>query len=134
MKKTFLRIFIIFSLVLLAGQALSVGFLPAYASEPVKIRSGLDTAADVPGLKPTAGVTDIPSLIGKIVGIALQFVSLLFLIIIVYAGIRWMTASGDTKKVQEARNWMINAAIGLAITLTAYQVVSYVITHITIQQ
>ncbi|KKR08283.1 MAG: hypothetical protein UT32_C0002G0046 [Parcubacteria group bacterium GW2011_GWC2_39_14] len=131
MKKTiYLSIIFIAILTLFAAQAVFAGDPPAAAST---LRKSLDTAATEPGLIPTSGVTDIPSMVGKIVSVALQFVSLLFLIIIVYAGIRWMTANGDPGKVKEARSWMIHAAIGLLITLMSYQVVAYIIDKIVIQ-
>jgi len=95
------------------------------------LRSGLDLTADQSGLK-SATVTDVPSLIGAVISVVLQFLSLAFLIIIVYAGIRWMTANGDPGKVKEARGWMMNGAIGLFMALMAYQVVGYIIDHIQI--
>jgi len=130
MKKTiYLSIICIAILTLFAGQTI----INSPAAEASTLRKSLDTAATEPGLIPTSGVTDIPSMVGKIVSVALQFVSLLFLIIIVYAGIRWMTANGDPGKVKEARSWMIHAAIGLLVTLMSYQVVAYIIDKIVIQ-
>ena len=101
-------------------------------SKAMTIRQSLDEAAKLPGLN-KATSKNIPEMVGKVVGMALQFVSLLFLIIIVYAGLRWMLAQGDPGKIKEARSWMINAAVGLLITLMAYQIVAYIIEKIEIK-
>ena len=54
---------------------------------------GLDTAAGSGG----AGFSmlDLPSTIGKIVGILLSFVGVLFFLLMIYGGIIWMTARGN---------------------------------------
>ncbi len=102
------------------------------AEKPMTIKESLDTAAKLPGLN-KASSTNIPQMVGKVVGVVIQFVSLLFLIIIVYAGLRWMLAKGDAGKVKEARGWMIHGAIGLLITLMAYQIVNYIFEKIEIK-
>ncbi|KKQ79217.1 MAG: hypothetical protein UT02_C0044G0005 [Parcubacteria group bacterium GW2011_GWC2_38_7] len=135
-KKIFPIIILFVVLTLFGAQAVLAGTAPAGTTEPTPVaeeseksllRTSLDTAATEPGLIPTGDVTDIPSLVGKVISIALQFVSLLFLIIMIYAGLRWMTANGDPAKVKEARSHMIHSAIGLAITLMSYQVTVYII-------
>lgn len=64
--------------------------------------------------------TTIPQMIGQIVRIVLSFVAAIFFILIIYSGIQWMTAGGNEEKVTKARTRLINASIGLAITVTAY--------------
>ena len=62
----------------------------------------------------------IPQTVGRLVSIILSFVGALFFIFIVVAGIEWMTAGGNEEKVAKARKKIIQAIIGLAITVAAY--------------
>jgi hypothetical protein len=50
----------------------------------------------------------------------LSFVGAIFFILIVVSGIQWMTAGGNEEKVTKARTRLVNASIGLAITVAAY--------------
>ncbi|MFH0780294.1 MAG: hypothetical protein V1928_05620 [Parcubacteria group bacterium] len=70
---------------------------------------------------------------GKIIGIALTYLGILFLILAVYAGITWMTAGGKTESTKKAKDILIAATIGFAVCLMAYQLTSYIITNIVIQ-
>lgn len=88
---------------------------------------GLEEAAEEVG----AYNTDIEDnfLVGKIgslVGAALSFVGVIFLIIIIYAGINWMTAGGNETKVTKSKNLLINASIGLIIVLAAYAITMFI--------
>jgi hypothetical protein len=57
---------------------------------------------------------------------ALSLVGTIFLILSVYAGILWMTASGNEEKVTKAKEIVTQAIIGLAITLAAYAITAFV--------
>jgi hypothetical protein len=48
----------------------------------------------------------------------------------IYAGILWMTAQGNEQQVSKAKNLLINATIGLIITLAAYAITSFIGTEI----
>ncbi len=102
------------------------------AEEKNSLREGLNLTAKEGGLEPVS-VENVEGMIGKVVGVALQFLSIIFLIVVVYAGLRWMLANGDPTKIKEARGWMINGAIGLLLALMSYQIVSYLIERIQIQ-
>lgn len=65
--------------------------------------------------------------IGNVVEFILGFLGLLFLVIIVYAGVIWTTAQGDTKKVDKAKDMLKNGVIGLAIVFAAYAVEFFVV-------
>ena len=63
---------------------------------------------------------------GQLVGIVLSFVGVLFLVLMVFAGISWMTANGNQEKVAQARGLMINGVIGIIIVFAAYAITSFV--------
>ncbi len=88
---------------------------------------GLDSAATTATLQ--AG--DLPTTIGAIVGVLLSVLGVVFLVIVIYGGITWMTAGGDEKKVEKGRKMLIEGAIGMLICVSAYSLSVYVVQKIT---
>lgn len=74
--------------------------------------------------------TDISVMIGGIISVVLSVLGVLLLIYIIYAGFLWMTAGGDKDQTKKAKDYMINAVIGLIITLSAYAISNFVISAI----
>ena len=54
-----------------------------------------------------------------IINMALGLLGLFFVILIMYGGFTWMTAQGDDKKVQKAKDIIKNSIYGIAIVLLA---------------
>lgn len=87
--------------------------------------SGLNATANlIPGLVKT---TDTKVIIASIIAYALEWVGILFIILIIYGGVRWMTARGNSQQVEEAKNVVKNAAIGLAIVLLSYVITRFIV-------
>lgn len=59
-------------------------------------------------------------LIGAGINLFLSLFGLVFLVLTVYAGVKWMTAGGNTEQIDAAKSMLRNAAIGLAIVLLAF--------------
>lgn len=70
--------------------------------------------------------SSIPLMIGKVVGVGLSFVGVLFMILMIYGGMLWMTARGNEQQVTKAKDLIIAAVIGLIIVLSAYVITSYI--------
>ncbi len=92
---------------------------------------GLQTAGQQSGLASnqiSAGAAggSIPKVLGNLVSIALSLVGVYFFILILYAGLTWMTAAGSQEKVASAKSRLQSAAIGLVIVLSAYTITSFV--------
>lgn len=64
--------------------------------------------------------TDVATAAGEVVRILLSGVGVIFLILMLYAGVKWMTARGEEEAVTKARKAMIAASIGLVIIVSAY--------------
>lgn len=62
----------------------------------------------------------------KIINTALSFLALIFVCLILYAGFLYMTAGGETKKVEKAQNILKDSVIGLAIIFFAYIIMNFV--------
>jgi hypothetical protein len=58
--------------------------------------------------------------IGGIINIVFAFLSSVFLILTIYAGFRWMTASGNEEAVTKSRGTIKQAIIGLLIVLGSW--------------
>ena len=64
--------------------------------------------------------------IGTVLSLFFSFLSLIFLILTIYAGILWMTAQGDTGQVTKAKETLIRAIVGLVISIAAYGITYFV--------
>lgn len=88
---------------------------------------GVETVAKKAGLTENfKGNKNIPELIGNIVATALTFVAVGFFLLILYGGILWMTAAGNTENVDKAKSIFVAAVIGLIIVLSAYTITKFV--------
>ena len=79
-------------------------------------------------VKDKAGVSNknLDVLAGDIIQVLFQVLSVVFLILMVYGGIMWTTARGDSEQVDKARNTIFNSAIGLFISVAAYALTTFV--------
>jgi|GEM_PF-3138866 len=67
---------------------------------------------------------DIAEYIAKIYGYALYILVPIAIIVIIYAGARWILAAGNMPQIKEAKNYIVNAFIGLTIALFGYLILS----------
>ena len=105
--------------------ALTFLLLPAIAKADLATDSGLNATVNlIPGLVKT---TNTKVVIASVIAYALQWVGILFIVLIIYGGVRWMTARGNSQQVDEAKNVVKNAAIGLAIVLLSYVITRFVV-------
>lgn len=92
---------------------------------------GLDSAAQGTALANfKTQQTDVPTLIGTIVGVVLSFLGAIFFLLILYAGFLWMTAFGAPDKADKAKGILEHAAIGLLIVLGAYAISRFVFSNL----
>lgn len=70
---------------------------------------------------------DLPSTILQIVNYVLVIVGVVALAYLVYGGFLYITAQGDGKKIEQAKNTIIYAVIGIVVIGIAAAVVNFVI-------
>lgn len=78
------------------------------------------------------GYTDSSTLafyIGKILYIG-PFLGIIFIMQMVTAGYEWMTAAGESKKVDDAKKRMQHAVIGLTIFIGLYVIAYFIVTSL----
>jgi len=83
---------------------------------------GLETAAQSAGLKRDI---DLPTMAGQIVGSVLGLVGVIFLVLMIYSGITWMTAAGNENSIKKAKQILTASIGGLIIILSAYAITSF---------
>ncbi len=85
---------------------------------------GLDETAGAAGL--TGYGNSVPTIAGNIIGTLLSMISVLFFVLVLYGGILWMTARGNSEQTGKALNTIIGATIGIIIVMGAYALTNFV--------
>ncbi len=74
--------------------------------------------------------TDIRVTIGNIIRVFLGLLGTVAIVLILYAGFLLMTAAGNEEQVAKAKKLLTNAVIGLVLVLSAFGIVSFIISRI----
>ena len=100
---------------------LSIFLIPNFVNAGVinSISDNLGNFVRMVGLPGNAETTTPVTIIINLINVALGLLGLFFVILIMYAGFTWMTAQGDEKKVQKAKDIIKNSIYGVAIVLLA---------------
>ena len=108
-----------------------ISFLVLLPAQPQIDTILIADAAQGAGYEASAGEPQtIPATVGTVIQILLSFVGTIFFIFIIVSGIQWMTAGGNEEKVTKARTRIINASVGLGITIVAYFITWFISTAI----
>ena len=73
---------------------------------------------------------DIKTVAGSIIQVFLGLLGLIALVIVLYAGFRWMTSGGNEEKIAQAKKILMAGVIGLIIILTSYIIVSFILEEV----
>jgi len=90
---------------------------------PAEAQYGLQNTARGAGYNLTATGT---SMLQTVISTVLSLVAIAFLGLMLYAGLRWMTAKGNEEKVTNAKDIMEAAIIGFIIVVLSYGLSSYI--------
>jgi hypothetical protein len=122
MKKTIVKNIVAFAMILLVfSMAFSLA-LPAKATgDPLGFNY-----ADNLNLNNT-NISDPRDLAVNIVKFLMTFLGIIAVVIILYGGFMWMTAAGNEDRVGKAKSIIVAGAIGLAVIISAYVIVNFVI-------
>jgi hypothetical protein len=66
--------------------------------------------------------TQIEILVSTAIGFLTITAGLAFLIYFIIGALNWVTAGGDSKKVDDAKHYMTNGAIGMIVIVAAYAI------------
>ena len=102
---------------------------PARADGPLNMENqqGFENGGAIPtAFGQTTSPTDPRIIAGNIIKIALGLIGTIFLVLLVIAGFRYMTAGGNEDQVETSKKQIIQAVIGLAIIITAFSITVFV--------
>lgn len=88
-------------------------------------KTGLGAAAGfVKGTALKAGFTtkdtSPAAVAGALVNTFLSLIGIIFIILIIYAGFKWMTAGGNEEQVTKAKSTIVNSVIGIVVVMGAF--------------
>lgn len=87
---------------------------------------GLDITKQSSGVKTTSDINSIEGITARILSTMLTFLSVIFFLLVVYGGGRWMLARGNSDEIKKAQDTIIMAIIGVIIILGANALVNFV--------
>ncbi|MFH0873772.1 MAG: hypothetical protein V1846_02930 [Candidatus Komeilibacteria bacterium] len=70
---------------------------------------------------------DIKRVISGLIQIFLGLIGIIFLLLIIWSGFRWMTSGGNEKTVEEAKKTLQNSVVGLIIVVMGYSIAYWII-------
>lgn len=87
---------------------------------------GTDELED--SLSTTIGTSQsLQTTVGNVINVALSLLGIVAVVIILRGGFIWMTAGGDSGKVDTARNSIFAGVIGIAIIFSAWAITTFVL-------
>lgn len=94
--------------------------------------TGIETTVQY-GYQTDGGVImSLPEFAGKyVIAPILGITGTLLFVLMTYAGFLWITAQGEAKKVQKAKDILSQCIVGTVILVGAYAISSFVITQLT---
>lgn len=101
--------------------AVSPVSLPVYADAKDEVKKGADMTNSGGSAK-----QDLPDVITTIINVMLFIAGALAVIMIIYGGIRYITAHGDEKQVKVAKDTIVYSVVGLIIAIIAYALVTFI--------
>lgn len=121
----FLALFFLASLIIFIAPKQSVEAKIFTEKKQQEINQNLSSNATNAGLK-TDGENSIEEIAGKVVRIVLSFIGIIFIIFIILAGQKWMTASGNEEQIKKAKDQIVALTIGLLVIIVAYLVTNWI--------
>ena len=125
MKSATKKKLVSFALCLIIGSAAILPTIVFGQIDPETTNYGLDDMTAI-GIATGDSVT-LTGVIVQVINVALGFLGVLAVIIILYAGFKWMTAAGSDEKVKDAKTMIVQALIGLVIIFMAWVIANFVI-------
>lgn len=116
---------------------LSLGFIFSFNLRPVLAQQSYwDTQVGMGevGLsfgEDASNVQDVRYRIVKIINVILTIVGLIVVVLIIFAGFKWMTAAGNEEAVKDAQKIMKNAIIGLVIIILAWSITLFIMRRLS---
>lgn len=131
MSEKYFKILLMLLMAIMVGQVVlvSVGLgvsQTAQAAEIPEITGQLNDLGEI-GLPGEAADTETATTaVVNFIRMLLGFTALVFLILIIYAGARWMMSGGNTETIDKAKKIISAAIIGLVIIVFSYAITLFI--------
>lgn len=99
-------------------------------SAVLAVNVGTDIAGEAAvsgGYAKTTSETTLAETVGLVISVILAFTGAIFLGLMVFAGILWMTAAGEEEKIKKAQKIILATIIGLVIVVGAFLITNYLV-------
>lgn len=93
--------------------------------------SGLNTTGDRAGYFDSLKSLEPESIITLSINYLLGAIGVIFLILTISSGVKWMTAGGNDEQLAKAKKTLTQSIIGIIIVFSAYVVSYFVINYLT---
>jgi hypothetical protein len=91
-----------------------------------KVNISWKMIGDKTGLSKQKDYDDITKIASKVVSLVLSLIAIIFFAVMMYGGLRWLTAQGEDDKIQKAQVAIKAGIIGLVIAVSSYAISNYV--------
>lgn len=119
-----------FGAVLLVALLATLVIAPHFASAQGNFGNTVGGSVNNVGRSTVLSDTDLESAIGKMINTFLGILGIVAVIIVIYGGFLWMTASGNTEQVEKAQTLLIQGLIGFVIIALAWSIARFVVSRI----
>lgn len=99
----------------------------AAAQQPVSGGKAVDVNFGQIKSQIPSNFTDLPLIIGRIFTVTITAAGGLFVIMLLFGGLNYLTGSGNEESTKKAKGRIIDATIGIVITLSAWAIGTFVL-------
>lgn len=85
-----------------------------------------DAATNYGPFSQQATETSAATIVGLVINVLLSILGVIFLILTILAGYKWMTAGGNEKAVSEAKDSITRAVIGIVVVISSYAIWTFI--------
>ena len=126
MKNKIKHLFILFCLIAI----LMLPCLVFAQTAPLKILEEVQPLSHYKAVNNGVDGNNLAANAGRIVQVFFSILGIIFLILMLYSGYKWMTAAGDQNKVEQAQSTIRRAIIGIIITIGSYAITQFILVKI----
>ncbi len=76
------------------------------------------------------GSEDPRKIISRVINVAMMFLGIVAVVIIIFAGFKWMTSQGNEEKIEDAKKILKAGVIGLVIILASWGIAAFILNRL----
>lgn len=82
-------------------------------------------------MNPDSGKSNTMNTVKNLINTTLMIIGALSVAMIIFSGIRYVTAHGDKAQIQSAKNTLVYSVVGLVVALLSYAIIGFVLNTIS---